>query len=223
MTKLTDKLFSMHEGYAFEVSDNPQRGDTTGDNWIKNDEVKQLCKLLKLKPLRKINWGDTDCEIDGQNVDICADRHKPVIVISVGNQYDKRIRIKGGLTSKQVKNLRSKIEKLASDKNDQQAKNSMQSDMRQALSKAGITADKYNKAVTVNGEELYYRDGELHPSGSIYYKGGVSVDTGASEKDIDKLLNNIKKDILKVQKERMKNVEKANKHLDEIKAYMESE
>lgn len=219
---LSEQYMNMSEASAFEVSDNPQRSDTDGATWVKNDEVAKLGKLLGLNVPKNFTWGDYDTELNGIGIDVTADRSKPVIVITVGNNYEKRIRIKGSLSASQIKNLRKKIEKQAQELDDAMNLNSKISDARAKLNKSGINISS-DKNMTVGEVNLYYKDGKVESSDSIYlsnrYIGSVKVKDG--EKGVDKILANFKKEIMKELGDTEKAVKKAEKNIDGIKYYYE--
>ena len=213
---LAEQYMSMNE--SFTVTDNPQRSDTKGDTWIKNDEVRNLGKLLGLKVPKDFTWGSYKSDINGISVDVTADRSKPAIVITVNNQYKERIRIKGTLSDTQIKNLKKKIEKQAKERDEQQNKYSKLSDARSKLAKKGISIS--GSTITIDDVDLYYKDGKVEASGSIYYDSRIiSIKTKGAEKEIDRLLADIKKDLLAKKKKFVDAENKAMKNIKEIKDF----
>ncbi|NRA76925.1 MAG: hypothetical protein HRU18_01845, partial [Pseudoalteromonas sp.] len=122
---LSEQLLNLHdskplnEASGFEIKNNgyPNGGvkDKATAEFAKED-MENLSKLLGIKFI-ETSFGYGKAELDGTKIDLTADRSKPVIVLTVGNNYQGRVRIKDKLSAKQVKNLRAKIEKQIEEMN----------------------------------------------------------------------------------------------------------
>ena len=204
----------------FEITHCPQGSETKGDTWAKNKEVRRLGELLGLKAPKEVTWGDYKTAMKGINIDICADRRQPVIVLTVGNGYDKRIRLKGILSAKQINNLKAKIENQVQARLDAMNRGSRLDEQRRTLSAKGIEIT-YEGYVKVNGVELYRnKNGKLRASETIYFRGSLSADLKGGEKSIDRALLAAKKDLLAELKKVTNALKTAEKNKESIDKYL---